>query len=103
MTRTERETGRHDPEAGRLDERAEGARFWAQTAPAASSHASGVDERPRTARLGAGTASEAPSREQSKRRARRWSLPALGALLVGVALAAVCFGAAGIAPADALA
>lgn len=36
-------------------------------------------------------------------RARRWALPALGALLLAVALAAVCFGAAGIAPADALA
>jgi iron complex transport system permease protein len=35
--------------------------------------------------------------------ARRWALPGLGAVLVAAALAAICFGAAGIAPADALA
>ncbi|WP_405217123.1 iron chelate uptake ABC transporter family permease subunit [Agrococcus sp. Ld7] len=37
------------------------------------------------------------------RRRRWWALPLLAALLLAVALAAVCVGAAGIAPADALA
>ena len=48
----------------------------------------------------AGHAAEAPLR--GRLRGRRWALPALGAGLLALALAAVCFGAAGIAPADAL-
>ncbi|SDS41151.1 iron complex transport system permease protein [Agrococcus carbonis] len=47
-----------------------------------------------------GSARGVPSRGRGR---RRWALPALGALLVALVLAAVCFGAAGIAPGDALA
>ncbi|WP_083586884.1 iron chelate uptake ABC transporter family permease subunit [Agrococcus sp. Marseille-P2731] len=55
------------------------------------------------------TALAVPQRQQQRargqrpRRGRRWALPLLGAGMLALALAAVCFGAAGIAPADALA
>ncbi|MET4097969.1 iron complex transport system permease protein [Agrococcus sp. UYP10] len=71
-------------------------------------------------RIADGTSADAPSTDATSatrsragqraaespvaaRRRRRWLLPALGALLLALGVAAACIGVAGVAPADALA
>ncbi|GEK81177.1 iron chelate uptake ABC transporter family permease subunit [Agrococcus baldri] len=110
MTRTERgaraapssDERDRDRDADRRAEQSETARPAARSAPAAPARGHDDRELAQTARPRSRTAPAAPARELG-RRGRRWALPALGALLVAGALAAVCFGAAGIAPADAFA